>query len=103
MCKGGVTGNARVCAVHPTICAYGSHAKKLMLRPGWYIQVPTTRGSLSFFRSPCVLEEDDRASVRFVEINRTTLAHGRWITIFDLVGTGRSMTKVVLHSSSWRI
>ena len=82
ICKGGVAGTARVYVVHPTIYAFGNHAKKLVLSPRWYIQAPTTRGGLSFFRLPCVVEEDGRALAGFMEINRTTLAHGRWITFF---------------------
>ena len=86
--RGGVAGNARVCSVHPTICAFASHARKLGLSPGWYIQVPSTKGGLSFFRSPSVPEEEDRASVGSMDINRTTLDYGIWIKIFELVGRG---------------
>ena len=59
-----------------------------MLSPGWYIQVASAKGGLSFFRSPSVPGEEGKASVGFMDINRTTLEHGRWITIFELVGRG---------------
>ena len=54
ICRGGVAGNVRVCSFHPTICAFASHATKLALSPGWYIQAPSTNGEMSFFRSPSV-------------------------------------------------
>ena len=67
--------------LHICVACKEAGAKSWVVHPG-------TKGGLSFVRSPSVPEEEGRAHGGFMDITRTTLEHGRWLTIFELVGRG---------------
>ena len=76
-----------MCLVHSTLCAFQSHAKKVVLQPGWYIKAPT-RGGGSFYRFPCAIEEEGQDSLPFLVISEDSLPYTRWTVIFDEVING---------------